>query len=70
MSAADAMTRRPPFLTFYLVALAAALLHSPRVLIIDEPMVGLDPRSARVVKNVLKERSRAGMTVFLSTPHS
>jgi ABC-2 type transport system ATP-binding protein len=49
------------------VALAAALLHSPRVLIIDEPMVGLDPRSARVVKNVLKKRSRAGMTVFLST---
>jgi ABC-2 type transport system ATP-binding protein len=49
------------------VALAAALLHQPRVLIIDEPMVGLDPRSARVVKNVLKQRSRAGMTVFLST---
>jgi len=49
------------------VALAAALLHSPRVLIIDEPMVGLDPRSARVVKNVLKKRSQAGMTVFLST---
>ncbi|MEI6085454.1 MAG: ABC transporter ATP-binding protein [Verrucomicrobiota bacterium] len=49
------------------VALAAALLHSPQVLIIDEPMVGLDPRSARVVKNVLKKRSRAGMTVFLST---
>ena len=49
------------------VAIAAALLHRPRVLIIDEPMVGLDPRSARVVKNVLKTRSQAGMTVFLST---
>jgi ABC-2 type transport system ATP-binding protein len=49
------------------VALAAALLHNPRVLIIDEPMVGLDPRSTRVVKDVLKKRSRAGMTVFLST---
>jgi len=37
------------------------------VIIIDEPMVGLDPRSARVVRNVLKARSRAGTTVFLST---
>jgi ABC-2 type transport system ATP-binding protein len=34
---------------------------------IDEPMVGLDPHHARVVKDVLKERSRQGMTVFLST---
>jgi len=49
------------------VALAAALLHRPRVLIIDEPMVGLDPRSARVVKDVLKKRSQAGTTMFLST---
>ena len=49
------------------VALAAALLHHPRILIIDEPMVGLDPRSARVVKDVLKMRSRAGTTIFLST---
>ncbi len=49
------------------VVLASALLHDPKVLIIDEPMVGLDPRSARVVKDVLKERSRAGTTVFLST---
>jgi ABC-2 type transport system ATP-binding protein len=49
------------------VVLASALLHNPKVIIIDEPMVGLDPRSARVVKDVLKERSRAGATVFLST---
>lgn len=49
------------------VAIAAALLHDPRVIIIDEPMVGLDPRHARIVKNELKERSRAGVTVFLST---
>ena len=49
------------------VVIASALLHNPRVIIIDEPMVGLDPRSARVVKNVLKARSRAGTTVFLST---
>ena len=34
---------------------------------IDEPMVGLDPQHARIVKDVLKERSQKGMTVFLST---
>src|ERR1017187_3636331 len=49
------------------LVIASALLHQPKVIIIDEPMVGLDPRSARVVRNVLKERSRAGVTVFLST---
>jgi ABC-2 type transport system ATP-binding protein len=37
------------------------------VFVIDEPMVGLDPQHARVVKDVLKERSRAGMTVLMST---
>ena len=49
------------------VAIISALLHDPKVFIIDEPMVGLDPQHARIVKDVLKERSRAGMTVFLST---
>jgi len=49
------------------VAIASALLHDPEVFIIDEPMVGLDPHHARIVKDVLKERSDAGMTVFLST---
>lgn len=49
------------------LVIASALLHQPKVIIIDEPMVGLDPRSARVVKNALKERTRAGVTVFLST---
>jgi ABC-2 type transport system ATP-binding protein len=49
------------------LVIASALLHNPQVIIIDEPMVGLDPRSARVVKDVLKARSRAGVTVFLST---
>ena len=46
---------------------SAALLHDPEVLIIDEPMVGLDPRSARLVKDVLRERANDGTTVFLST---
>jgi ABC-2 type transport system ATP-binding protein len=49
------------------VAIVSALLHEPKIFIIDEPMVGLDPHHARVVKDILKERSRAGMTVLVST---
>jgi ABC-2 type transport system ATP-binding protein len=49
------------------VAIVSALLHEPEVFVIDEPMVGLDPQHARVVKDILKERSQAGMTVFVST---
>jgi ABC-2 type transport system ATP-binding protein len=49
------------------VAIVSALLHDPEVFVIDEPMVGLDPQHARVVKDVLKERSAKGMTVLVST---
>jgi ABC-2 type transport system ATP-binding protein len=49
------------------VAIASALLHEPEVFVIDEPMIGLDPHHARVVKDVLKQRTQRGMTVFLST---
>ena len=49
------------------LVIASALLHEPKVLVIDEPMVGLDPRHARVVKEVFKQRAQAGMTIFLST---
>ena len=49
------------------VAIASALLHDPEVFVIDEPMVGLDPFHVRVVKDILKERSQEGMTVFVST---
>jgi ABC-2 type transport system ATP-binding protein len=49
------------------VAIVSALLHDPEVFVIDEPMTGLDPQHARVLKDVLKERSRAGMTVRVST---
>jgi ABC-2 type transport system ATP-binding protein len=46
---------------------AAALLHEPRLLIVDEPTVGLDPRSVRLLKNLLRGEADRGMTVFLST---
>jgi len=46
---------------------AAALMHEPKVLIVDEPMVGLDPQSARTIKTLLREEARAGKTLFLST---
>lgn len=49
------------------LAIASALLHEPKVFVIDEPMVGLDPIHARVVKQELKERSRRGVTVLMST---
>jgi ABC-2 type transport system ATP-binding protein len=44
-----------------------ALLHDPQVLVVDEPMVGLDPRSARVVKDLLRAEAAAGKTVLMST---
>jgi ABC-2 type transport system ATP-binding protein len=46
---------------------AASLLHDPDVLVLDEPMVGLDPRSMRIVKDLLAARASEGMTVFMST---
>lgn len=49
------------------LAIASALLHEPRVFVIDEPMVGLDPIHARTVKQEMKARSQAGMTVLMST---
>jgi ABC-2 type transport system ATP-binding protein len=49
------------------IVLAAAMLHEPEVLIIDEPMVGLDPRTVRAVKDLFLEHTRRGGTVFMST---
>ena len=49
------------------IAIVSALLHDPEVFVIDEPMVGLDPQHARIVKDVLKERSLAGTTILVST---
>jgi len=47
--------------------LAAALLHEPRVLVIDEPLVGLDPKTVRTVKNLMRELTASGGAVFMST---
>lgn len=49
------------------VVIVSALLTQPEVIVIDEPMVGLDPRSARLVKDVLRRRARSGVTVFMCT---
>jgi ABC-2 type transport system ATP-binding protein len=49
------------------LSLAAALIHRPRLLIIDEPMVGLDPAGARLIKAVFRRLAEEGRTVFLST---
>jgi ABC-2 type transport system ATP-binding protein len=49
------------------VALAGALVHDPLLIILDEPLTGLDAGSARQVKNVLRERVRAGGTVLMTT---
>ena len=49
------------------VALAGALIHEPRLIILDEPLTGLDAGSARLVKSVLRERVRSGGTVMMTT---
>ncbi|MEK6646675.1 MAG: ABC transporter ATP-binding protein [Candidatus Firestonebacteria bacterium] len=49
------------------VVMIASLLHNPKVLIIDEPMVGLDPKSARLVKSIFQNLAKSGITLFVST---
>lgn len=49
------------------LVIASALLHDPRVIIVDEPMVGLDPAGIRMVKDLLRELACGGATIFLST---
>ena len=49
------------------VALAGALIHDPRLIILDEPLTGLDALSARHVKGLLQDRVRAGGTVIMTT---
>jgi len=46
---------------------SAAFIHDPLVIVIDEPLVGLDPASVRKVKQLLKAKAQQGLTVFVST---
>lgn len=49
------------------IAISGALVHNPDILFLDEPTVGLDPKSARNLKNLLRKRCDEGMTAFLTT---
>ena len=49
------------------IAICGALVHEPDILFLDEPTVGLDPKSARDLKNILRAKCDAGMTAFMST---
>jgi ABC-2 type transport system ATP-binding protein len=49
------------------LVMASSLLHRPKVLVVDEPMVGLDPRGARLVKDLFKDLASQGVTIFMST---
>jgi ABC-2 type transport system ATP-binding protein len=49
------------------LVIAGVLLHEPKVLILDEPMVGLDPKSARLVKDILLSLARGGAAIFMCT---
>jgi ABC-2 type transport system ATP-binding protein len=49
------------------ISLAAALMHDPKILVLDEPTVGLDPKSARLIKDILRQLADRGAAVMLST---
>jgi len=49
------------------VVIALSLFHNPEVIVIDEPMVGLDPKTSKLVKNILRSKVNEGKTIFLST---
>jgi ABC-2 type transport system ATP-binding protein len=49
------------------LSFASCFLHDPKIVIVDEPWVGLDPKNIRFVKDYLKARTREGLTVFMST---
>ncbi len=49
------------------ITIAAALIHSPKVLFFDEPTVGLDPKSAKIIKDILRFRAKSGDCIFMST---
>ena len=49
------------------LVISAALIHNPQVIIVDEPMVGLDPKTSRLVKDIFRESAQKGIAVFMST---
>jgi ABC-2 type transport system ATP-binding protein len=49
------------------LVMAASFIHDPKVLIVDEPMVGLDPRGHRLIKHIFRTRCQNGTTIFMST---
>ena len=49
------------------LVMSAALLHDPGILIVDEPMVGLDPRGIKMVRNLFRRLADTGVTIFMST---
>ena len=49
------------------IAIAGALIHSPEILFFDEPTVGLDPKSAKIIKDIIRLRAESGDCIFMST---
>jgi ABC-2 type transport system ATP-binding protein len=49
------------------IVLAATLLHHPKVIVVDEPMVGLDPHTARLVRGIFRDEAKKGTSLFMST---
>jgi ABC-2 type transport system ATP-binding protein len=67
---ADHLSSRVGYLSYGMksrLVLVMSLLHDPHVLILDEPFFGLDPQTLRLMKRLLTERARSGMTIVLST---
>ncbi len=49
------------------ISIAAGMIHDPKTIIIDEPMVGLDPRSAKIVRETLRYQANHGVSILMST---
>ena len=49
------------------LVMSAAFIHQPKVIVVDEPMVGLDPKGARLIKKIFREMCDKGTTIFMST---
>ena len=49
------------------LVMSAALIHEPKVIVVDEPMVGLDPKGARLVKSIFRSLASEGVSIFMST---